>query len=93
MEVIEEKDLAEISSGSKHHRDLSKQIFSQQIKLLAELSNANSNYQEIKQAFDIAVQNNDLRRIVPLRKQLNALFKILEEANKKVENYNKNFRF
>ncbi len=91
MEIIEEKDLAKISSGSMYSIISSDPIAQQLSNLLSELSKANSNYMEVTQALQKAMEDGDLRRIIPLRRQANALLHILEAINSKLEIFYEKF--
>lgn len=91
MEIIEEKDLAKISSGSMYNILYSNQVSQQLFSLLLKLSNLKSRREEVTQALQKAMEDGDLRRIIPLRRQLNALLNTFEVINGQLEKFYKKF--
>ena len=91
MEIIEEKDLAKISSGSMYNILSSDQVSKQLFSLLLKLSNLKSRREDVTQALQKAMEDGDLRRIIPLRRQLNALLNTFEVINGQLEKFHKKF--
>ena len=89
MEIIEEKDLAKISSGSMYNILSSDQVSKQLFSLLLKLSNLKSRREDVTQALQKAMEDGDLRRIIPLR--LNALLNTFEVINGQLEKFHKKF--